>query len=111
MEQVTWEDFRRVDMRVGRVLRVEPFPKARRPAYKIWIDFGEIGIRQSSAQITHHYSVEDLVGRLVVAVVNFPPRQIVDFQSEVLILGAMVGEGEVVLLHPEREVAPGVRIA
>ena len=111
MGQITWDDFMAVDMRVGRVLRVEPFPKARRPAYKLWIDFGEIGVRSSSAQITLHYTAEELVGRLVLAVVNFPPRQVADFRSEVLVLGAMVGEADVVLIQPDRDVAPGVRIA
>jgi tRNA-binding protein len=107
---IEFDDFARVDIRVGRVLRAEPFPKARKPAYKLWIDFGELGVRKSSAQITRHYEPESLIGRQVVAVVNFPPRQIADFMSEVLVLGLPDAEGEVVLLGPEREVPLGGRV-
>lgn len=107
---IDFEDFARVDIRVGRVLRAEPFTKARRPAYRLWIDFGALGVKKSSAQITRHYQPEALIGRQVVAVVNFPPKQIADFMSEVLVLGLPDEEGEVVLLAPEREVPLGGRV-
>ena len=86
------------------------FPEARRPAYRLWIDFGSLGIKRSSAQITRHYRVEELIGRRVVAVVNFPPKQIGPFVSEVLVLGAYDEAGEVILLHPDKPVAPGSKI-
>ncbi len=104
------DEFFAAELRVGRILRAEPFPKARNPAYKLLIDFGPLGRKQSSAQITALYAPGDLVGRLVVAVVNFPPRQIADFRSEVLVLGASDADGHIVLLHPEREVPLGARI-
>jgi tRNA-binding protein len=107
---IDYEDFERVEMRVGCVVRAEPFPKARKPAYKLWIDFGEpLGVKKSSAQVTAYYAPEALVGRQVVAVTNFPPRQVADFMSEVLVLGVPL-EGEVVLLGPERDVPPGGRV-
>lgn len=106
----TWADFQKLDIRVGRVLRVESFPEARRPAYKLTIDFGELGHKQSSAQITELYEADQLVGRLVVAVVNFPPKQIATFMSEVLVLGALEEAG-VVLLQPDADVRPGTKIA
>lgn len=106
----TWQDFLKIDMRVGRVLEVQDFPEARKPAYKLTIDFGPLGIKRSSAQITDKYKKEDLVGRLVVAVVNFPPKQIATFVSEVLVLGAMAEDG-VVLLAPDTEVPVGTKIA
>ena len=110
-EEVTFEDFLRVDMRVGRVTAVDAFPEARKPAWKLTIDFGpEIGVKRSSAQITH-YPREALEGRLVVGVVNFPPRQIGPFRSEVLVLGALDEAKGVVLLRPDDNVAPGDRIA
>ncbi len=109
-EQITFDDFLEVDMRVGRVLAVEEFPQARKPAWKLRIDFGpEIGEKRSSAQITN-YAREELEGRLVVAVVNFPPRQIGPVRSEVLVLGAMRGE-TVILLEPREGAEPGDRIA
>lgn len=97
-------------MRVGVVTDARDFPEARRPAYRLWIDFGPLGVKRSSAQITRHYRLEDLVGRPVVAVVNFPPKQIGPFVSEVLVLGAYDEAGEVILLHPDGPVAPGARI-
>jgi tRNA-binding protein len=107
----TFEDFERIDMRVGRVLSVDDFPEARVPAWKLTIDFGpELGEKRSSAQITH-YSREELEGTLVVAVVNFAPKRIAGFPSEVLVLGALDEENGVVLLRPDREAAPGDRIA
>ena len=103
-------DFARVDMRVGRVLEAESFPQARKPAYKLRIDFGPIGIRRSSAQLTAHYQPEDLRGRLVIAVTNFPPRQIGPIRSEVLVLGVPDADGGVVLLAPTHEVPLGGRV-
>ena len=110
MTQITYGDFEKVDIRVGKVIDVEDFPKARKPAYKLWINFGELGIKKSSAQITKLYSKEDLSGRLVVAVTNFPPRQIGDFMSEVLVLGVVLDGDEVALLQPDRDVPLGKRI-
>ena len=110
MAEASFDDFLRIDMRVGRVTRVEEFPEARKPAWKIWIDFGpEVGEKRASAQITN-YSREELEGRLVVGVVNFPPRQIGPFVSEVLVLGATDEEGRVILLRPDAEVPVGRRI-
>jgi tRNA-binding protein len=110
-EEVTFEDFLRVDMRVGRVTAVDAFPEARKPAWKLTIDFGpEVGVKRSSAQITH-YAREALEGRLVVGVVNFPPRQIGPFRSEVLVLGALDDAKGVVLLRPDQDVQPGDRIS
>jgi tRNA-binding protein len=97
LEQIGLSDFQKVDIRIGRVERVEEFPEARKPAYKLWINFGELGIRKSSAQITN-YTKESLTNRLVVAVVNFPPRQVADFRSEVLVLGAAAADGRIILL-------------
>ena len=107
---ISWPDFEKVDMRVGIVIDAEPFPEARCPAYKLTIDFGPLGRRRSSAQITQHYHPADLVGRLVVAVVNFPPKQIGPFVSEVLVLGAYNERAEVILLHPDHPVPPGSKI-
>lgn len=107
---IGWDDFVKVDVRVGRIVAAEPFPEARNPAYKLRLDFGELGERRSSAQITKRYRPEELVGRLVVAVVNFPPKRVAGFLSEVLVLGAYAAEGDVVLLRPDQEVAPGQRV-
>jgi tRNA-binding protein len=108
---LTWEQFQAVDMRVGRVLEVEEFPEARVPAWKLTIDFGEeIGVRRSSAQITN-YERSELEGTLVVAVVNFPPKQIGPFMSECLVIGALNADQGVILLRPDREAALGDRIA
>jgi len=111
-DQISFDDFLKVDVRVGTVIEALPFPGARKPAYKLKIDFGdEIGIKRSSAQITVHYQLEELVGRQVVAVVNFPPRQIGPFMSEVLTLGFADANGDIVLIHPERAVPDGVRMS
>jgi tRNA-binding protein len=107
---LTWAEFEKVDMRVGVVIEAQPFPEARRPALKLRIDFGPLGIKRSSAQIAEHYRAEALVGRRVVAVVNFPPKQIGPFVSEVLVLGAYNDTGEVILLQPDFEVSPGAKI-
>jgi tRNA-binding protein len=110
-ERITFDDFLKVDIRVGRIVKAEPFPEARRPAYRLEIDFGPLGRRRSSAQITRRYRPEELEGRLVVAVVNFPPKQIANTMSEVLVLGAVPEPGDVSLLAPDHDVAPGTRIA
>jgi len=108
---LSYAEFERVDIRVGRIIDVQDFPEARKPAYKLRIDFGpELGVRKSSAQVTKHYIKGDLVNRLVVAVVNFPPRQIGPFMSEVLTLGVPDADGAVVLLTPERDVPLGGRM-
>jgi tRNA-binding protein len=109
---LTVDDFFRVEIRAGVVVRAEPFPEARTPAYRLWIDFGELGVKQSSAQITARYTPEQLVGRAVVAVTNLPPRRVAGFRSEVLVLGVPIdGAGEVVLLQPDAAVPPGSRIS
>ena len=108
---ITYDDFAKVDIRVGRITRAEPYPEARKPAYKLWVDFGgDIGEKRSSAQITRHYTVEGLIGRQVMAVVNFPPRQIGTVMSEVLVLGVPDATGEVVLLSPGQDVPLGGRM-
>ena len=110
MSEITFDDFMKIDIRVGRVTRAEPFPEARKPAFKMWVDFGnDIGERKTSAQITDHYTPEALVGRQVIGVVNFPPRQIGKFMSEVLVLGACDATG-VVLIALDKEVPLGERI-
>ena len=106
--EISWSDFEKVEMRVGTIVEVKDFPKARVPAYQLKIDFGtEIGLRKSSAQITSRYSREDLLGKQIVAVVNFPKKQIADFMSECLVMGAVGEEGDVVLLHPGFKVGNG----
>ena len=108
---ISFDDFLRVDIRVGTITRAEPFPEARKPAIKLWVDFGdELGEKRSSAQITRHYAPEDLVGRKVLAVVNFPPRQIGKVMSEVLVLGVPDEAGEVVLIRPDFDVPDGGRL-
>jgi len=110
-DTISFDDFLKVDIRAGRVTDAQPFPEARKPAYKLWIDFGpEIGTKKTSAQITELYTLEDLVGRMVMAVVNFPPRQIGPFMSEVLTLGVADAEGRVVLLAPDHDAPVGARM-
>ena len=108
---ISWDDFEKIDMRAGTIVEVNDFPKARKPSYKLTIDFGEeIGLKRSSAQVTVHYKKEDLQNRRVIAVVNFPPKQIADFTSECLVLGVYDENNDVILLQPERTVKNGMRI-
>jgi len=108
---ITYDDFRKVDIRVGTIVAVEPYPEARKPAFKLSVDFGPaIGIKRSSAQITKHYALDKLVGRQVAAVVNFPPKQIGRFMSEVLVLGFPDAENEVVMIGPDKNVPNGGRL-
>lgn len=112
MTTISWPDFQQVELRVGRILRAESFPQARKPAYILHVDFGpELGVRKSSAQITAHYSPESLVGRLVVAVTNFPPKQIGPIMSECLVTGFHDENGDVALCVPDREIPLGARLA
>jgi tRNA-binding protein len=111
MDQISYDDFARIDIRVGRIVQADVFPQARKPAYKLRIDFGDgIGVKNSSAQITKYYEPQDLVGKLVLGVVNFPPRQIATFFSEVLTLGVILGDGDICLIHPDRDVPLGAPI-
>ncbi len=111
MSEITFDDFLKLDIRVGRVTRAEPFPEARKPAIKLWVDFGpELGEKKSSAQITTHYDPDALVGTQVMAVVNFPPRQIGKFMSEILVLGLSDQDGEIVLIRPDIDVPNGGRL-
>ena len=111
MEPISFDDFLKVDVRVGRIVEVRPFPNARKPAFQLDVDFGpEIGVKRSSAQLTQRYAAEELKGRQVLAVVNFPPRQITNFFSEVLVLGVPDSDGNVVLIQPESEVPLGGRL-
>jgi len=108
--QITYDYFEKVEMRVGRIVRVEDLLKARKPAYQLWIDFGELGVKKSSAQITRLYRSDELVGRTIIAVTNFPPRQIADFMSEVLVLGVVLDDDKVVLVQPDSDVPLGKRV-
>lgn len=111
MGEISFDDFLKVDVRVGRIMRAEPYPEARKPAIKMWIDFGgAIGEKKTSAQVTAHYKPETLIGKQVLAVVNFPPRQIGKFMSEVLVLGMPDADGEVVLIGPDQDVPEGGRL-
>ncbi|MBR9842471.1 MAG: tRNA-binding protein [Rhodobacteraceae bacterium] len=111
MAEISFDDFLKVDIRVGTVTRAEPYPEARKPAIKLWVNFGdEIGERKSSAQITKHYDPESLIGKQVMAVVNFPPRQIGKFMSEILVLGLPDENGEIVLIGPDQPVPGGGRM-
>ena len=108
MSEITYDDFAKVDIRVGRIIDVQPFPEARKPAYKLWVDYGpEVGVKKSSAQVTVHYTPEELLGRQVLGVVNFPPRQIGPFRSEALVLGLPDADGAVVLIGPGQDVPLG----
>ncbi len=104
---ITWNDFEKIELKAGTIIEADNFPKAKKPAYKLKIDFGALGIKQSSAQITHHYSKEELIGKQVIAVINFPPKQIVDFFSECLVLGVYDENKQVILLRPDKEVSNG----
>jgi len=111
MAEITFDDFMKLDIRAGVVTHAEPYPEARKPAIKVWVDFGEgLGVKKSSAQITVHYTPESLIGKTVMAVVNFPPRQIGKFRSEILVLGVPDAGGEVVLLRPDLNVPKGGRL-
>lgn len=110
MPTISWSDFEKIDIRVGTVLEVQPFPKAKKPAYQLLIDFGKMGTKKSSAQITSHYQPEDLIGKQIIAVVNFPPKQIANFHSECLVLGIYDEQNEVVLLQPQKTVGNGQKV-
>lgn len=104
---ITWDDFEKIEIKVGTIIQVEDFPKAKKPAYKLKIDFAAFGTKQSSAQITDHYSKEELIGKQIIAVVNFPPKQIADFFSECLVLGVYDENKQVILLRPDQQVTNG----
>lgn len=110
-DQIVWADFEKVDIRAGTIVAAEEFPQARKPAYKLTIDFGELGTKRTSAQLTDLYQPNDLVGKQVVAVINFPPKQIATFMSECLVLGAIADDGTVTLLQTEQQTQNGLRIA
>lgn len=110
-ETISWDDFQKIEIKIGTVVRAEEFPEARKPAYKVWVDFGgDLGVKKSSAQITVHYKPEDLIGRQIVAVVNFPPMQIGPIKSEFLLTGFYDEDGAVVIAQPERPVPNGARL-
>ena len=111
MPEIKWQDFEKVEIRAGRVIKVEDFPEARNPSYKVWVDFGEkIGVKKSSAQVTVHYNKEDLIGKQVACVINFPPKQIANFMSEILITGFPDDNDDVILIFPDKKVENGVKL-
>ena len=110
MPTIEWEDFEKIDIRIGTIMEVKDFPKAKKPAWQLVIDFGELGIKRSSAQITHLYAPDQLIGRQIMAIMNFPPKQIANFFSECLVLGVYTDKNEVVLVGPERKVENGWKI-
>lgn len=107
---ISWSDFEKIDIRLGTILDVFPFPEAKKPAFQLKIDFGELGILRSSAQITHHYNREELINRQIIAVINFPKKQIANFMSECLVLGVYDESNQVVLLHPDKHLKNGLKI-
>lgn len=107
---ISWEDFEKVDIRSGTIIEASDFPKAKKAAYQLKIDFGDLGIKKSSAQITHHYSKEELIGKQITAVVNFPPKQIANFFSECLVLGVADEQGQIVLLEPGKKAENGQKV-
>ncbi len=109
--EISWSDFEKIDLRVGTIIEAKEFPQAKKAAYQLTIDFGDLGVKKSSAQITDLYSIEDLLGMQVTAVVNFPPKQIANFFSECLVLGAADGEGKVTLLSPNKKSSDGLKIS
>ncbi|WP_010135875.1 tRNA-binding protein [Ochrovirga pacifica] len=110
MNEITWSDFSKVDMRIGTIVSAEVFKEVRNPAYKLRVDFGALGIKKTSAQITQLYQPEELIGKQVVAVVNFPPKQIANMMSECLVMGGLGTDKDVILIHPERKVPNGTKI-
>lgn len=110
MQTIDFTDFQRIDLRIGTIIRAENFPKTKKPAYKIWVDLGPLGIKKSSAQITHHYQPEDLIGRQVICVCNFSPKQIADFMSEVLVTGFDDGKGHILLASADKTVPNGSKL-
>ena len=110
MNNISWDDFEKIDIRAGTIIKADEFPEARKPAYQLTIDFGDLGLKRSSAQITKHYTIQSLVGQQVIAVVNFPPKKIASFVSECLVLGIYEANGDVVLLQPEQKVSNGLKI-
>ncbi len=107
---ISWQDFEKIDIRTGTILEAKPFPEAIKPAYQLFIDFGELGIKQSSAQITTHYTIKDLIGKQIIAVVNFPPKKIAHFFSECLVLGVYDQNNQVILLEPNKATGNGFKI-
>ncbi|EAW34567.1 tRNA-binding protein [Lyngbya sp. PCC 8106] len=110
MNEATYEDFLKLEIRVGKIIQAEVFTEARKPAYKLWIDFGELGIKKSSAGLTKLYQPQDLINQQIIAVTNFPPKQVANFISEVLVLGVVIDEGKVALVQPDQDVPLGKRI-